>query len=264
MSPFGRGQRVLAVLAACVALAAPCTARAESLQVAPIRVDFAPADQTQVLWLSNTGDGPLHAQVRVFAWSQANGKDDLAPTHDVIASPPMVSIAPHGRQLVRLVRLAGPQPPAAAGAEQSYRLLVNEVPTADSKPVTSGLHFLLQYSVPVFLTTQAAATAATAPPAAVDTSHLLVRLHRLPGGHANLTVSNSGVTHIKISDLSLLDGHGNQHMLVPGLVGYVLAGETMSWPVDLLPTQSIGDARITARFNDETHAQPLHVVDPDD
>jgi len=34
--------------------------------------------------------------------------------------------------------------------------------------------------------------------------------------------------------------------------------------VDLLPTQSIGDARITARFNDETHAQPLHVVDPDD
>ncbi|HEY4297377.1 MAG TPA: fimbria/pilus periplasmic chaperone [Paraburkholderia sp.] len=263
MPPFGRGQQALAVLAACVALAAPCVALAESLQVAPIRVDFAAADQTQVLWLSNTGDGPLHAQVRVFAWSQATGKDDLAPTHDLIASPPMVSIAPHGRQLVRLVRLAGLPPPAAGGAEQSYRLLVNEVPTADEKPVTSGLHFLLQYSVPVFLTTQAAA-GATAPPAAVDTSHLRVRLHRLPDGHTSLTVSNSGTTHVKISDLSLLDGHGDQHMLVPGLFGYVLAGETMSWPVDLPLTQSIGDARITARFNDETHAQLLHVVDPDD
>lgn len=260
MSPFGRGQLVLAALTACVAFAAPSAARAGSLQVSPVRVDFAPADQTQVLWLSNTGDDPVHAQVRVFAWSQANGKDDLAPTHDLIASPPMVSIAPHGRQLVRLVRL---QPPAAAGAEQSYRLLVNEVPTADDKPVTSGLRFLLQYSVPVFLATQAA-SGGTAPEAVVDASHLRIRLHRLPDGHTSLTVSNSGTTHIKISDLSLLDGHGSQRMLVPGLLGYVLAGETMSWPVDLPPTQSIGDARINARFNDEAHAQLLHVVDPDD
>src|SRR3546814_5352214 len=64
-----------------------------------------------------------------------------------MVSPPMFTIAPGTQQLVRVVRVGGT--PAANG-EQSYRLLIDEVPdpTAPSK---TTLNFVLRYSVPVFI-----------------------------------------------------------------------------------------------------------------
>src|SRR5690606_4984286 len=117
-----------------------------SLQVAPILVELEDGENAEALWLSNSGEKPIRAQVRVLAWSQAGSEDQLDPSRDLLASPPILEIAPGERQLVRIVRPdSGPVP-----AEQAFRLLVDELPDPEQE-VSSGLQFLLQYSVPVFV-----------------------------------------------------------------------------------------------------------------
>src|SRR3546814_8342266 len=75
------------------------------LQVSPVSLRMQGEQTASALWLSNTGKSALHAQVRIFHWTQAGGNDKLTPTTDLVASPPMVSIEPSKRQLVRIIRV---------------------------------------------------------------------------------------------------------------------------------------------------------------
>jgi len=52
-----------------------------------VAIQLAPGQSSGVLTLTNEGDKPLHAQVRVFAWNQATGSDSLDPTDALVASP---------------------------------------------------------------------------------------------------------------------------------------------------------------------------------
>ncbi|WP_267120372.1 fimbrial biogenesis chaperone, partial [Xanthomonas sacchari] len=129
-------------------LAAAGAAVAASLQVAPTSVSLRAEETAQGLWLSNSGDVPLRAQVRVFRWQQRDGEDVLDPSDRIALSPPMLQLAPHARQLVRVIRLD----PAPAAGEDAYRILVDELPSQDaSGNASAGLQFVLRYSVPVFL-----------------------------------------------------------------------------------------------------------------
>src|SRR5690606_334469 len=119
---------------------------AGDLQVAPILIEIAADEQSQALTLSNTGDTPLRAQIRVMDWRQADGGEDFAPTRLLRASPPIVEIAPHSRQLIRIVRPDN-TPPAT---ELAYRLIVDELPDP-GKAEVAGLKLLLRYSIPVFV-----------------------------------------------------------------------------------------------------------------
>src|SRR3546814_20680504 len=96
------------------------------------------------LGLSNTGKSALHAQVRIFHWTQADGNDKLTPTTDLVASPPMVSIEPGKRQLVRIIRVNDGLIPHKV--ERTFRLLVDELPG----PGRPGVKFDHSYSIPVF------------------------------------------------------------------------------------------------------------------
>lgn len=251
--------KLLAVLALVgVGFLAP--AHAASLQVTPISVDFGVKDQSRSLWLSNTGNTELRAQVRVFVWTQENGQDKLESTREVVASPSMVTIPPKGRQLVRLVRLDA----APAGVERSYRLLVNELPAIGSKEESSGLRFLLQYSIPVFVAPlrpageEARASGETEP----GTDTLQVSLQRRKNGEYLFTAFNRGLRRHKISDLEGMSPTGNRIVLAQGLMGYVLAGQTRSWVLKLNPPVDIEAGELKARLVDGAHAQILRRVDP--
>src|SRR3546814_12612019 len=102
-------------------------ARSVNLQVAPISLEIAAQEQAQTLTLGNTGDRPLRAQVRIMAWSQADGIEDLQPTRLLLASPPIVEIAPHAQQLVRIVRPDS----TPATREPAYRPIANNLPEPD-------------------------------------------------------------------------------------------------------------------------------------
>lgn len=221
------------------AVALPLSAQASGLSVTPTQLDFAAGDSVQAVWLSNTGKEPLRAQLRVFAWSQPDGSDQLSASRDLMVSPPMFTIAPGTQQLVRVVR-AGNTP--VVGAEQSYRLLIDEVPDP-AAPQKTTLEFVLRYSVPVFIGNDGSAP---------------VLSWQLDGDgtQVRLQTGNRGSTHAQIADLVLLDRDGKSVFEQQGLVGYVLPGVTRRWPFTLTPATTRATT-IQARINGQTVRQAL-------
>ncbi|WP_347556543.1 fimbria/pilus periplasmic chaperone [Robbsia sp. KACC 23696] len=216
-------------------------ASAASLQISPVTVEFDTQTTAVGLTLRNPGDQPLYGQVRVFLWDQADGQDQLSPTTDLIASPPLIQIAPHSEQLVRLVRRTATPAPL----EQSYRLLIDELPTPAEAP-SGGVTIRLRYSVPVFIAgsagtmeqagraASAGATASTATVPPLDWQ-LFQR-----NGKWILRASNKGVRRAQIANVQIGDAR-RSYEINKGLLGYALAGQTREWAVPI-PADATLDA----------------------
>lgn len=250
----GNKGRRAAWVAAWLGLAAS-PAWAADLQVSPVLVEFQPQQQAQALYLTNSGKEPLQAQVRVQRWTQHDGQEQLSASEDVVASPTIVRIEPGQRQTVRVVR----QKPTAPATEQAYRLLVDELPKTQA-PERTGLRLLLRYSIPMFVAPldgdAAHAGSAVKPPVLADLSQVHAQLR--PGGErkSQLQVGNDGKRHLRISYLSVDGAGGASRALGDGLLGYVLPGQRMAWPVDL-PYPLPADQTLKARFNDDRETRPL-------
>ena len=223
MRPFF--SRLLPRLLAFVATLGCAAAFASGLQVSPVSLTLKATQNADGLWLSNTGDSVVHAQVRVYRWTQEGDADKLEPTRGLVASPPMVELAAGERQLIRAVRLGAPP---AGGAEQAYRLIIDELPVHE--PKQKGLQYVLRYSVPVFVEP---AGAPVAPP------QLQWALQR-EGDKTLLEVSNSGGTHVQIANVAYTDTAGKRTDIARGLLGYVLPGVRMRWAVSV-PAAALAD-----------------------
>jgi fimbrial chaperone protein len=242
------------MLAAACALLAPAVL-AGDLQVSPISLEFSPTEQAQGLWLSNTGTATLRAQVRVQQWSQAGGEEILSATSELVASPPILQIPAGQSQLVRIIRLAN-DPPTR---ELSYRLLVDELPD-ETRDETSGLQLLLRYSIPVFVLPGGAPTIPPGQPVtATDVSTLTARLQADNGGM--LQVDNRGQQRARISNLVYVNADGSRVELVPGLLGFVLAGQQLQWPLPL-PGSAHAGGTLKAKFNNDAAEQTLSLQPP--
>ena len=97
--------RVVSLLPIAIALLASGTATAASLMVRPTTVVLEGSAAAATLTVSNNGEAPITAQIRVFGWDQNANEDSLAPTTALVASPPMTTIPPGQSQTVRLVRV---------------------------------------------------------------------------------------------------------------------------------------------------------------
>lgn len=222
---------------------------ASALQVSPVRLQFEGAQRAQAIQVRNQGSDSLNAQVRVMRWTQENGVDKLEPAEDVVASPAIVQVAPGKQQMVRVIRIHS----APVSQELSYRVLVDELPGKASAERSVGLKVLLRYSIPVFVTPQASRSAR----AVTDLSKVQAQLVAGSNGKSVLQVKNSGPSYVRISNLRTLRSDGVQKSLGgAGLFGYVLAGQQMSWPVDVAYPLS-SDLSLEARFNDDRQSQPL-------
>ncbi|WP_174978557.1 fimbrial biogenesis chaperone [Pandoraea terrigena] len=191
-----------------------------TLQVSPVIVNLLPTQPATTLTLGNSGDVPIHGQLRLFAWTQRDGDNVLTPTEALVASPPILRIEPGERQIVRLVRVAQ----APAPHEQSYRLLVDELPSDGAAPA-EGISIRLRYSLPVFVQ----ASHARAP-----SLHFDVQIAK-----GILEVRNDGERHAQLGATRVLDASGRSVQLTRGLLGYVLAGQTrkfaVRWPAGVPP-----------------------------
>ncbi|MDM0037700.1 fimbria/pilus periplasmic chaperone [Variovorax sp. J22G21] len=202
--------------AALLALAcAHAVAAASGLQVSPVTLTLQPAQNADGLWLSNTGDNVVHAQVRVYHWTQENGVDKLTPSRGLLVSPPVMQLPVSDRQLIRVIRADAP----AGVVEGAYRVIIDELPVEVQDK--RGLQLVLRYSVPIFI---AAAGAQSAAP------QLKWSLHR-EGVQAVLEVANSGGMHAQLADLNFVDSGGRRTQVHAGLMGYVLPGARMRWPL---------------------------------
>lgn len=199
------------------------TAMASGLQVSPISLSLQAKENASGLTLSNTGDNEVHAQVRVYQWSQDEKGDQLTASRGLLASPPMIKLQPGEKQLIRIIRASAP--PSGVGAvENSYRLSIDELPIK-SVEQKSGLQFALSYSLPVFVK----------PVGITETSPKLQWSYSLQpdGKQMNLRVSNSGNGHAQLADLGIIDTAGNNINIHQGLLGYVLPGATMNWTLKI-------------------------------
>lgn len=193
-------------------LAAAGGAEAASLRIMPVTLSFAAPAAAGSLTLSNGDAKPINVQARVFRWRQADGKETLEETKDVVVSPPFAKVAAGGNYTIRVLRL-NKQPVAA---EESYRVLIDQLPEPGAAK-DQTVKLLLRYSIPVFF-----ATANPPKPAAEWTM-------RRQGDRYVLAVANKGGSHIKLADVELVDAGGKTTQVTDGLLGYVLGGSSMNW-----------------------------------
>lgn len=219
---------------------------AASLQVAPISVAFSPQEKAKEIWLTNTSERPIRAQTRVLIWSQVAGQDQVNPTRDLVASPSITEIKAGEQQLIRIIRIA----PQNTAVEQTYRLLIDELPSSAQADAQTGLQLLLQYSIPVFIQ----------PTDSIAMRNGLTLLNQVNFQYQNqqLIVKNNAKSHIRISELTYINPNGERIPLINGLVGYALAGQSMRWDIPeskkILP-----NGKFEARINSDGLAQLLPI-----
>ncbi|GAA5012791.1 fimbria/pilus periplasmic chaperone [Acinetobacter puyangensis] len=218
-------------------------AHAASLQVAPILLEFSPQEKVKELWLTNTGNDSIRAQVRVNAWTQTNHQDVLTTSKDLIASPMVLTIPAGQRQLVRLIRNI----PTTNTSEQAYRLIVDELPDPQNT-AQSGLQLLLKYSIPVFFTVSTTG----------DSEQGITSLKEMKFSYtaSKLMATNHSNHYKRFSQLSYIDAQGKKTPIQMGLVGYVLSGQTMQWDIPKQINVGAG-GQFVAVVNMDVNAQSL-------
>ena len=212
------------------------SANGANLQISPVSISFQPGQNAAGIQLQNNGDTPIYGQVRVYAWDQKDGADVLTPTTSLVASPPVIEIAANSAQTIRLVRRAGAA--AANGAEQTYRILIDELPRGDSQQGNVAIR--LQYSVPAFVL-----------PADTQAAPALEWSTFQRAGAWHLRAINNGALHAQIGATTLRLGTQNIE-LSKGLLGYALPGRSREWqlPPDVakgMPAPLAIQATVNAR-----------------
>ncbi|OEC94079.1 MULTISPECIES: molecular chaperone [unclassified Rhizobium] len=207
-------QRMLPCIAATMLLLlGACGLNAASLRVAPTSLELTAPAAATVLNLANDGDHPINVQIRVFKWSQAGGIETLEPTRDVVASPPAARLNPNAQYVIRVVRTSK----APVRAEETYRVIVDELP--DPARARAGtVTLIMRQSIPVFFKRPDVKPA------------VIVWSLKREGNTLSLTGRNNGGSRFRLSNVTLAQGTtkiGSRN----GLVGYVLAGATMQWPM---------------------------------
>jgi fimbrial chaperone protein len=209
--------RLTSVSAALIVLGSLLAGKTEatSLQIAPVIVNFAPGQTATTIEVTNRGEAPAAIQSRPYLWSQAGDEDTLTPTQDVILSPPIFTVPAGASQTVRLLLRGG----TADGPERSYRLLLDEVPPANTG--NKQIAMALRVSLPIIVAS-ASSTPAT----------LQWRAERGPSGETELTAVNSGHTydHVNLIEITLADG-SHPKVIPRGKNPYILPSATRHWIV---------------------------------
>ncbi|WP_136475603.1 molecular chaperone [Pseudomonas sp. DG56-2] len=242
---------------ALVMLAGAPLQAATSVLIWPIDPVLEADQKAGALWLENRGTTAANLQVRVFAWRQGDYDDQYQAQREIIGSPPVATIAPGQKQLIRLTRTG----PSAVGQEQAYRIIIDEIPPAWSENTPAdkpqaAIRFQMRYSVPLFVYGQGlwGKTDATGQrdPASVGKPALSWRQVSVQG-RPYVEVRNTGPVHARLTDVVLQQG-GQSRPLVEGLLGYVLPGASMRWPV---PQPITAATVLKGRVNGQEPAQTL-------
>lgn len=232
--------RLASIFAAVMAM--PCAAHAGSLEVSPINIEVVAPVAATIVRIRNNARAPLVTQLRVFRWTQIGGVERLEPTDEVVASPPMATLAPGAEQTVRLIRTGN----SRARGEEAFRLVVDEVPNP-STPRSGAVAIVVRHSLPVFFRQ-----------ASSDQPVLNWTMDQ-KNGRDGLTVRNSGQRRVRIAALSLRDGNGQTVQVAAGLAGYVLAGSTMRFD---LPAATRKLSRTGLTVSAQGDVGPINVVLP--
>ncbi len=209
-----------------IGTAQACTlAGAATFGLSPMRVDLSGATPTAVLTVTNGDEQPLTIQVQTRSWRQNEGRDEQAPTGDLILNPALATIPPGGEQIIRIALRTAPD----RTHERAYRLVVREVPLAAEKPAGDSLRVALAMDIPLFVE----------PIAKEGTTRPAFALER-NSGTPRIRIGNDGERHLRLTDLVVSQAGSaliEQAVMVilPGAVRYLpLPVSTLSAGVSLV------------------------------
>lgn len=213
------------------ALALARTAIAGTFSVDPVRVSLAAGHPIDSVTIRNSSAEPVVVQLEVSSWAQHEGEALLAPTTDLLATPPIFTIPAGSSQLVRV----GLRRPPDTQRELSYRLFLREVPSAT--PTASSIRITLSISLPVFVT-----------PLAKLAPKVNWRAQTAPNGLVRIEANNVGNAHVHLAQLDVSQVETGRKLAAQAISGYVLAADDRSWtlaPQSLPPPGGL--LRILAR-----------------
>jgi len=247
----------------CLATLGVTASHAASIGVSPTLVEVNRGESMSGLRVRNgeSGDGAraVSVQARVVRWRQDETGNVYEPATEVVASPPVTRIAPGAENLIRIVRTA--THPVAG--EESYRLLLDQLPEPDTAQAGGVVSILIRHSVPVFFAAPAAAPAQPqwqierlpSPPTPLPVGEG----RRIPDGGWRVTVTNTGDKRLRLANLALFDAGGVLVAGRQGLVGYVLGGSRRVFEVKAVENAA-ENAAVSApalRLSVQVEAGPL-------
>ncbi|MBI1873417.1 MAG: molecular chaperone [Acidobacteria bacterium] len=239
-------QRALgAVARVLIGLAILCQADAvygSSFTVSPTIIELTSRARTALLTIRNESGETLRFQLTVFVWSQRpDGEMELTPTEDIVFFPTLFAVEPKQDRRVRVglgtATLFGP-------SEKSYRIFVEELPSAQAAPQAAGseIKVLTRMGLPIFLRP-------VSPKSSASLSDLGLR-----DGRAEFDLRNTGNIHL-IPREARISGFGERgdRLFVSDLQSwYVLAGGARHYAVDLTGGQCQQVRRLEVEFGFES------------
>ena len=220
------------LLAALVSPASP--AAAIDLQVNPVRVNVMPDQGAAELRLDNEDVKPVAVRVTALRWTQPDGSDHNEATRDLVVSPPIFTLAPGARQLIR-IGFRNRTPGAA------YRLIVEEIP--GPKASGTGISVALKLDLPLYVIARDGATPAVSWAARRGSRDTLIVEGR-----------NSGDLHARVLAVEARDAKG-QVLGKTEAMGVILPSSSRIWtlggkagaPTELVVRTAAGDSRVAVR-----------------
>lgn len=225
---------------ACVA-----AAHAGSFSVQPVRVELSSSARTAAITVVNgSAQEPAVVQLQAYTWTQENGQDVYTSTNEVLATPPIFTLAPGGSQIVRVGIRRNFDP----SRELTYRLYFTEVPRAP-QPGFHGLQVALRIGLPVFVQ-----------PVAQQQLKLAWQLTGVADNRFKLHVQNHGNVHAQILNFDLFVAGTEKRIAANHTPAYVLPGQSREWTVkgDTPPPMEDTPIRllaVTSKGNVETGLQ---------
>ncbi len=228
--------RLYGISALALSMLVPAGAWAGDFTVTPVRIYMTPRDRAVAVTVINEGATDIVMQAELFSWNQkADGQDELLATDDLVMAPPIMTVPARSRQVLRLMRLS----PPPAGQEQTYRMLLREVPEAAARPENAGMQVALAFSLPVFITPPGAKRNLSCSPA------------RLPDGAVAARCENKGMAYAQVRSIALLDAAG-ERVAGTDTPNYVLPQATRNLELRGAGRAPSGKARLVATMDDGT------------
>jgi fimbrial chaperone protein len=207
--------RLLSLLLFCL-IGFSSSALASALSISPLRVDLSVEQPIATLNVSNQGATSTTLQAHLMQWTQNKGEDVYTKTKDMLVTPPIFTIAPSQKQVIRVATRA---PAANPKQEQAYRLYLKELP----HPVAAGFNgitVLTEIALPVFI-------APLVPPVV----SLRWTAKPVADNNIRLRLNNAGNIHAKITHLTIHASGTKKSMFDKDLLNYILPNQFQEWTI---------------------------------
>jgi len=209
---------------------------AGNFAINPLRATLSANQKVSSFTVINRSDTPTTIQLETVSWSQdKDGKDVLVATGDLLANPPIFTIPPQGKQIIRV----GLRRPITEAQEVTYRLLLNETPPA-LKPDFMGVNFAVRMSVPLFVLPKNSVAAKMQWSLAKNEQGLL------------LNSENWGTAHSQVIGITLKD-QSDSTLYKQLISSYLLPQQKRQW---LLPISTV-PVGAKLKLIVETDSQPI-------